>query len=100
MAARILLSTTTSLIYRYITGHLGFSKSVTIATDQIADEPWLDFHDRLLAGCSDVWRLVEPVLCIDSPEGQYDDDDDDGKNLDIGIKDTLSYCWRALKESR
>ena len=39
------------------------------------------------------------MLCFDAPEGANiaDEEVDD---LERGTKDTLSYCWRALKESR
>ena len=59
---------------------------------------------RLLACCSRVWDVVKSVLCYDAPEGQhiYDDEDEDGENNDTDqkSKDRLSFCWRALKESR
>ena len=42
---------------------------------------------------------MKEFLCIDSPEGQASEEDEtDG--LEIGTKDTLSFSWRALKESR
>ena len=46
--------------------------------------------------------LVKDVLCKDSPEGQHDQANelDDHQPVDVGLKDTLSYCWRSLKESR
>lgn len=36
---------------------------------------------------------------MDSPEG-YVPEEGESSDLDIGTKDTLSFCWRALKESR
>ena len=63
-----------------------------------ARERWLSFHERLFNSCSKLWNIVKPVLCIDSPEGQGDEDDE--KELDFGVKDTLSFSWRALKEAR
>lgn len=59
---------------------------------------WRQFHDRLVDCCSKVWEAVKGVLCIDSPEGQEEGQEDD--ELDIGIKDTLSFSWRSLKEAR
>ena len=44
-----------------------------------------------------VWEVVKPVLCDDAPEG-YLPDEIEGMP-EISTKDTLSYCWRALKES-
>ena len=59
-------------------------------------------HDQLMHCCRRTWSIVKDVLCVDSPEGQHEDpeDLDDEAPLDIGLKDTLSYCWRSLKESR
>ena len=42
---------------------------------------------------------MKDVLCSDAPEG-YDISEDESIEQDIGTKDTLSFCWRALKESR
>lgn len=42
---------------------------------------------------------MQDVLCSDAPEG-HDTSEDDLIEQDIGTKDTLSFCWRALKESR
>jgi len=60
---------------------------------------WRDVHDRVLQACSNVWNAVKEVLCFDSPEGHVVIDPDDDEP-DVGVKDTLSYCWRALKEAR
>lgn len=58
-------------------------------------------YTRLLACCGQVWNAVHSILCFDAPEGRQfheeEDEDDDG---DSGSKDILSFCWRALKESR
>lgn len=59
---------------------------------------WLAFHGRLVAGLRDVWNCVKGVLCNDAPEGFVPDDI--GAEPSINTKDILSYCWRALKESR
>lgn len=60
---------------------------------------WKNIHSRLLHNCSKVWDAVKEVLCFDSPEGHVViEPDDDGP--DVGVKDTLSFCWRALKEAR
>lgn len=60
---------------------------------------WRDLHDRLLQNCSAVWDAVKAVLCFDSPEGHIVIDPEDDEP-DVGVKDTLSFCWRALKEAR
>jgi len=54
---------------------------------------------RILRACSKVWQIVRTVLCVDSPEGQNFASNEDEAILDIGVKDTLSFAWRALKES-
>ncbi len=61
-----------------------------------------DLYGRLLACCHKVWIAVRSVLCYDAPEGHllYDNDEDDEDDTDHKSKDKLSYCWRALKESR
>ena len=60
---------------------------------------WRDMHDRLLQSCSAVWDAVKEVLCFDAPEGHVVIDPDEDEP-DVGVKDTLSFCWRALKEAR
>ena len=42
---------------------------------------------------------MQDVLCFDAPEG-HDISEDEFNEQDIGSKDILSFCWRALKESR
>lgn len=60
---------------------------------------WDKLKSRLLSSCDGVWEAVKATLCLDSPEGQHLNDQDEG-DPDIGTKDTLSFAWRALKESR
>ncbi|EME84523.1 uncharacterized protein MYCFIDRAFT_214770 [Pseudocercospora fijiensis CIRAD86] len=43
-----------------------------------------------------VWKLVKPILCDDAPEGYLPEELEETPN---STKETLSYCWRALKES-
>ena len=62
------------------------------------ESEWTDFQDTLFGCCLEAWKVVKPILCIDSPEGQADDEV--VQDVDIGIKDTLSFSWRTLKESR
>ena len=87
------------MISRYVIGRSDFDTSVSKLGDA-ASHWWRSFHDRLAKCCFNVWKAVRPALCVDSPEGQGDTPDDDDEDLDIGIKDTLSYSWRTLKESR
>lgn len=60
---------------------------------------WEEFNRRIFLISSGVWEAVRNVLCFDAPEG-HDIGEDDPNEQDIGTKDTLSFCWRALKESR
>ena len=52
---------------------------------------------RLVECLHRVWETVIPVLCNDAPEGYMPEDAEELP--DVSTKDTLSYCWRALKES-
>ena len=52
---------------------------------------------RLVECLGRVWQVVESVLCNDAPEGYTPEDPEELP--DMSTKDTLSYCWRALKES-
>ena len=54
---------------------------------------------RILDYCDDIWEVVKQFLCVDSPEG-FEMDDSEDQDSGIGPKDTLSFAWRALKESR
>lgn len=53
--------------------------------------------DRIAGLLKDVWAVVKPVLCDDAPEGYLPEDQVDTQA--VSTKDTLSYCWRALKEA-
>ncbi|KAK0823527.1 hypothetical protein LTR73_008430 [Friedmanniomyces endolithicus] len=60
------------------------------------------FHEseylvRLVEAFDGIWEVVKPVLCDDAPEGYTPGHADHTE--EISTKDTLSYCWRALKES-
>ncbi|KAI5362248.1 hypothetical protein Slin15195_G058990 [Septoria linicola] len=48
-------------------------------------------YSRLLQ----IWDLVKPILCDDAPEGYLPEELEESIN---DTKETLSYCWRALKE--
>lgn len=54
---------------------------------------------RILECCNQIWEVVKQYLCIDSPEG-FEMDDGEDQDSGMGPKDTLSFAWRALKESR
>ena len=63
-----------------------------------SEEDWAIFKDEIIEYCGRAWEVVKPILCIDSPEGHSDEED--LQDIEIGIKDTLSYSWRTLKEAR
>lgn len=42
---------------------------------------------------------MKDVLCYDSPEGHVIAETEDEETYE-NVKDTLSFCWRALKEAR
>ncbi|KAK1057256.1 hypothetical protein LTR74_014307 [Friedmanniomyces endolithicus] len=52
---------------------------------------------RLVEALNGIWEIVKPILCDDAPEGYAPERADNTE--DVSTKDTLSYCWRALKES-
>ncbi|KAK5174565.1 uncharacterized protein LTR77_001646 [Saxophila tyrrhenica] len=56
-----------------------------------------DIPQRLVNCLHSLWTVVRPVLCDDAPEGYVPEQADE--TIEISTKDTLSYCWRALKES-
>lgn len=56
-------------------------------------------YQRVLGYCSQTWDAVKRVLCFDVPEGNTLEKEDTVE-LDAGSKEALSFCWRALKESR
>lgn len=62
----------------------------------ISSEPDLPL-DRLVVCLHDVWCVVKPSLCNDAPEGYLPEAMEE--TSDMSTKDTLSYCWRALKEA-
>ena len=55
------------------------------------------YFERMVDCLQGIWCVVKPVLCDDAPEGFVPEEAGD---VETGsTKDTLSYCWRALKES-
>ena len=68
-------------------------------TIDISLDEWKNLDRRLSSICSGIWEVVKDVLCFDAPEG-HDVSEDDFNEHDVGTKDVLSFCWRALKESR
>ncbi|SMY23097.1 unnamed protein product [Zymoseptoria tritici ST99CH_1A5] len=55
-----------------------------------------ELSTRLFELVVQVWNIVKPILCDDAPEGFVPD------ALEMSpesTKETLSYCWRALKEA-
>ena len=54
---------------------------------------------KILDCCGDVWEVFKQILCVDSPEG-FEIDESEDIDSGSGTKDSLSFAWRALKESR
>ncbi|KAI5286995.1 hypothetical protein KEM54_006317 [Ascosphaera aggregata] len=61
----------------------------------IGSSQWRIVHRRILELCEKIWMSVRGILCVDSPEGDYDDPFE----VFTGSKDILSCSWRALRES-
>jgi hypothetical protein len=59
---------------------------------------WPEFHARIADCCERTWRSVSDVLCNDTPEGLFLADADVDETP--GTKESLSYSWRAIHESR
>ena len=85
-------------MFRYIVRRPDFYDSLTHDFDTLPGN-WMQLNQRLIRNCENVWEAVREVLCIDSPEG-HSSEDDEIHGLEIGTKDTLSFSWRGLKESR
>ena len=64
-----------------------------------AGDAWKKLTERLILTFDNVWVAVKQILCFDSPEGHVPEEAEED-DLDIGVKDALSFSWRALKESR
>ncbi|KAK3632475.1 hypothetical protein LTR56_016357 [Elasticomyces elasticus] len=60
-------------------------------------QPTDDQQTQLVGYLIEIWMVVKPVLCDDAPEGYMAEDAEETD--EVSTKDTLSYCWRALKES-
>lgn len=56
-----------------------------------------DFGEEVFSACVQVWNIVKSLLCSDAPDSF--DDNDTGIN-DVDGRENMSFCWRALKESR
>jgi hypothetical protein len=53
-------------------------------------------QSRLFDDLREVWIVVKPILCNDAPEGYIPEELEDSPE---STKESLSYCWRALKEA-
>ena len=82
--------------YRYIIGQTAFYHTISA---QAPTESWEKLKADLITSCIEVWKAVKDSLCLDSPEG-HDFNDSGESEWTVGTKDALSFCWRALKESR
>ena len=82
---------------RHIVSHPDYFATLDRSTKNALDW-WRKSTERIHSICRDVWEVVRHTLCFDAPEGHEIDEEAD--DVDIGTKDVLSFCWRALKESR
>ena len=82
---------------RHIVSHPEYFARLDKSTKNALDQ-WRKFTERIHLICDGVWEIVRHTLCFDAPEGHEMDEEAD--DVDIGTKDVLSFCWRALKESR
>lgn len=75
---------------------LGIAYIVRLSTRTPTD---LDPHTirSILDICTRIWSLVQRDLCVDSPETETHEDEQDGPE---GPKDHLAYSWKALRDSR
>ncbi|PGH23951.1 hypothetical protein AJ80_02013 [Polytolypa hystricis UAMH7299] len=78
---------------RYIVESKDFYTLLSSEADQIST--WRLIHERIVGLCEAIWIGVSEPLCIDSPEGQYEESTEEM----VGPKDLLSCSWRALRES-
>ena len=99
MGSTFPISTRSILItdIRHIVSHPEYFARLGKPTKNTLDQ-WRTFTERIHLICADVWEVVRHTLCFDAPEGHEMDEEAD--DVDIGTKDVLSFCWRALKESR
>ena len=89
---------------------LQISKGVNryiLTSDSLMEAFQTDTHSALQAFkvdilhmCAEVWDKVKPVLCYDAPEGHVLQEVDFLDYPLFGDQATLSYCWRALMETR
>jgi len=84
--------------HRYIIGQAYFLQPSKNNSPDAGLTDWTTLNMEVLDYCTRVWQAVQHVLCSDAPEG-YHLEDEEG-NDSGGGKEMLSFCWRALKESR
>ncbi|EEP81370.1 predicted protein [Uncinocarpus reesii 1704] len=78
---------------RYIVATPNFY--LLVSSSDNSTPSWLFFLERILSICFRVWSGVRDILCVDSPEREHENPDEDL----AGPKDVLSFSWRALRES-
>ncbi|CAK4020465.1 HEAT repeat [Lecanosticta acicola] len=79
-------------------GHYPIHGLLTSLRYVLGQNPEIDviLRARLIEQVNEVWLVVKPVLCNDAPEGYTPDELEESPD---STKETLSYCWRALKEA-
>lgn len=95
---RIAKSDLTTAVDRYPVHGLLTSARYVVCRTNFNPQDDSTLWDRLSSCLHTVWDVVKPVLCDDAPEGYLPEGVVEDVP-DVTTKDTLSYCWRALKEA-
>lgn len=87
-------------VHGYYTALRVIFESVDFAHDQL---PLEGMVHRIIQSASKVWKIVEMILCHDSPEGNLPEELTNLTDLEErygpATQVILSYSWRAIKES-
>ncbi|KAH9827697.1 putative death-receptor fusion protein (DUF2428) [Teratosphaeria destructans] len=75
----------------------GLLTSIRYVLANSEEEQRVNSLSRLAPLLQAVWNVVKPILCNDAPEGYLPENFEE--TIDVSTKDTLSFCWRALKEA-
>ncbi|KAF2767248.1 hypothetical protein EJ03DRAFT_376354 [Teratosphaeria nubilosa] len=75
----------------------GLLTSIRYVLAKSEEEQRVKSLNRLTPLLQAVWNVVKPILCNDAPEGYLPESFEE--TIDVSTKDTLSFCWRALKEA-
>lgn len=74
----------------------GLLTSLRYVLQQDQSSAGIELQSRLFGYLFEVWEVVKPILCNDAPEGYIPEELEESPE---STKESLSYCWRALKEA-